>query len=161
MGYLADRDVNRGRQPEIDCLKAMCIVPMILLHTYENCAAEPEGIFHVLRVLETLTGAAAFMLCMGLGMRYSRHQSPKEYVQRGFELLTLGQLLNLLRDAIPCLIAWWCTGDSVLLANSLLVIQSDVLSFAGIAFLLLAVFSRLKVRGGTVFAVGLGMNVGH
>ena len=35
MGYFAKENVNKGRQPEIDCLKAFCIVCMILLHTYK------------------------------------------------------------------------------------------------------------------------------
>ena len=36
MEYFANGPVNRGRQPEIDCLKAFCIVFMILLHAYEE-----------------------------------------------------------------------------------------------------------------------------
>ena len=158
MGYLADREVNRGRQPEIDCLKAFCIVPMILLHTFETCAAEPGGFYHAVHLLEALTGAAAFMLCMGLGMRYSRHQTPQAYAHRGIGLLTGAQLLYLLRNAIPSLIAWWGTGNKVFIANALLIFETDIMTFAGLAFLLLALFSKLRLRGRTVFLASLGMN---
>ena len=41
---LADREVNRGRQPEIDGLKAFCVFFMILLHTFEECAEEPGAV---------------------------------------------------------------------------------------------------------------------
>ena len=62
MGFLTDKEVNRGRQPEIDCLKAFCIVPMILLHVFEECAEELGLAYDMLHVLEVLTGAAAFMM---------------------------------------------------------------------------------------------------
>lgn len=43
MGFFAKESVNKGRQPEIDCLKAFCIVCMILLHTCEDLAIQPSG----------------------------------------------------------------------------------------------------------------------
>ena len=111
MGYFAKENVNKGRQPEIDCLKAFCIVCMIFLHIYEDCAAEQTGlIYHFLDWACVFTGAACFMICMGVGMRYSRKQSPKDYVCRGIEIFTVGQFLNLLRNALPNLIAWWIKG---------------------------------------------------
>lgn len=84
MRYLADTDVNRGRQPEIDCLKAFCIFFMIFLHAFRG-----EGIF---------------------------------------------------------------------LSASLLIIQADIMTFAGLAFMLLALFKRLCVPDGVVVLIGVGMN---
>lgn len=159
MKYLSDKPVNLGRQPEIDCLKALCIVPMVLLHTFETCAQDRENVFYeLIHILESVTGAAAFMLCMGLGIRYSRHQSPRHLARRGFELLTVGQALYLLRNALPNLIAWWIKGEQVYIANALLVLETDILTFAGFAFLLLALLGRLRVRGGGVFVISLIMN---
>ncbi len=159
MGFLTDKEVNRGRQPEIDCLKAFCIVPMILLHVFEECAEELGLAYDMLHVLEVLTGAAAFMMCMGLGSRYSRKQTVQHFVERGVGLLTVGQLLYLLRDAIPDLIAWWATGEERFLSASLLVFETDILTFAGLAFLLLALLKRLKLSDGAILGLGLGMNV--
>ena len=105
MQYLADRAVNKGRQPEIDCLKAFCIFFMIFLHAFEELAEEATAVYHFITIVECLTGAGAFMLCMGIGTRYSRKQAPMDYLRRGFELLTVGQALNLARDAVPNLIA--------------------------------------------------------
>ena len=77
--YFSKEAVNCGRQPELDCRKALCIFLMVSVHAYENCAETPGGIFDAFRVGETLTGAATFMLCMGMGMRYSKTLSPKLY----------------------------------------------------------------------------------
>lgn len=159
MNYFAKERVNRGRQPELDWLKAFCIVCMIFLHIYEDCAAEQTGLFY--RFLDQaciFTGAACFMICMGVGMRYSRKQSPADYVYRGLEILTVGQLLNLARNALPNLIAWWIKGEQIYIANSLLVVQADILSFAGLAFLLMALLKKLKLSDGWILAVGFGMN---
>ena len=44
MGFLSKEQVNKGRQPEIDCLKAFCIFFMIYLHAFEELAENPSGI---------------------------------------------------------------------------------------------------------------------
>ena len=159
MSYFANERVNKGRQPELDWLKAFCIVCMIFLHIYEDCAIEQTGPFYwFLDWACVFTGAACFMICMGVGMRYSRKQSPADYVYRGIEIFTVGQLLNLLRNALPNLIAWWIKGEQFFIANSLLVIQADILSFAGIAFLLIALLKKLKVPDIGILAIGFVMN---
>lgn len=159
MSFFTKEKVNKGRQPELDWLKAFCIVCMIFLHIYEDCAAEPAGLFYeFLEYACIFTGAAGFMICMGVGMRYSRKQSPADYVYRGVEILTVGQLLNLLRNALPNLIAWWIKGEQIFIAQTLLVIQADILSFAGIAFLLMALLKKLKLSDGWILAIGFAMN---
>ena len=158
MSYLADREVNKGRQPEIDCLKAFCIFFMIFLHTFEECAEEVDGVYYIITLIECLTGAGAFMLCMGIGARYSRKPTPGDALKRGFELLTVGQALYLARDAVPNLIAWWCKGEEIFLSASLLVIQTDIMTFAGFAFILLALFRKLRVPDGVILWIGIAMN---
>ena len=158
MKYFAENEVNRGRQPEIDCLKAFCIFFMIFLHTFEECAEAPGGVYHFITLIECLTGAGAFMLCMGIGSRYSRKQAPGDYLKRGFELLTVGQALYLARDSVPSLIAWWIRGDRLFLSCSLLVIQADIMTFAGFAFMLLALFKKLKLSDIAILLIGIGMN---
>ena len=159
MRFFADQKVNKGRQPELDYLKALCIFLMIFLHIYEDCS-DYTGVLHqIVNIMCLLLGAAAFMICMGIGMRYSRHQEAKEYVLRGFELLTVGQFLNLLRNALPNLIAWWATGKQFFIANAMLVLQADILTFAGIAFMLIALFKKLKVPDVWILIIGFAMNI--
>jgi hypothetical protein len=160
MSYFASDKVNVGRQPEIDFLKAFCILCMIVLHIYEDCVSEPNGIlYELLEKICSFTGAATFMICMGIGMCYSRQQDSKSYLIRGLELLTVGQFLNLLRNAIPNLIAYWFTGKQIFIANSLLVIQADILTFAGFAFLFMSLLKKLNVSALGALITGFILNV--
>ena len=139
--YFADTKVNTGRQPELDVMKALCVFGMIMTHVFLDLG---ENVMPT--VVDDYSteffGASTFMMCMGIGMCYMRRQSPKNYVIRGFGLLTIGQFLNILRNAIPNLIAWWITGKQFFIANALLVIQADILTFAGLTFLLMALFKQ-------------------
>ena len=160
MKFFSEEKVNKGRQPELDWLKAVCILMMIMLHVYDDCANEPGGlIYSFFDYACTFLGAGAFMICMGVGMRYSRKQEPKDYVLRGIEILTVGQFLNLLRNALPNLIAWWATGKNLFIAQSLLVFQADILTFAGLAFMLIALLKSLKASDGCILAIGIAMNI--
>ena len=162
MKYFSKEEVNTGRQPELDFYKALCIIGMIFSHVFLDLVAyaeEPGAAASFQDYLVSLVGASGFMVCMGIGMRYSKHQGTAMYTMRGAVLLTVGQLLNLLRNAAPNLIAYWITGKQFFIANALLVIQADILTFAGLTFLLMALFKKFRLKGGTVFAAGLVMNV--
>ena len=75
MIYLADHEVNRGRQPEIDCLKAVYIFFMIFLYVFEECTEGTSGVCCIITIIECLTGAGAFMLCIGTEMYISQIQT--------------------------------------------------------------------------------------
>ena len=157
--FFTKEPVNTGRQSEIDLFKAICIIAMIGVHVFLDLGPyNPDGV-PVLDHITAIVGATAFMACMGIGMRYSRHQSAKFYVIRGIGLLTVGQMLNLLRNSLPNLIAWWITGKQVFIANSLLVLQADIMTFAGLAFFLMALFKKLRLSDGAILAAGFAMNV--
>ena len=144
MKYFSDEKVNTGRQPELDLMKALCIIGMIVIHVLLDLGSDvlPETLDDF---GTEFLGAANFMLCMGIGMRYSRNQSAKGYLLRGFALLTVSQFLNLLRNALPNLIAYWILKDQWFIANALLVIQADILSFAGLSLLFMALLKKLKI----------------
>ncbi len=158
MKYFSNDGVNLGRQTEVDCLRALTVFLMLIVHAYENCAESLDNvIFQAFHFMEALTGAATFMMCMGFGMRYSRSRSPKAYLRRGFELLTVGQLLNILRDSLPTLIAYWITGEQKYIAN-VLTVQTDILTFAGFALILMALLVRLRLSSAVILGIGFGMN---
>ena len=160
MGYFAKEKVNRGRQPEMDWLKAFCIVCMIMLHIFEDCTENASGLLNdTLEWICTFTGAATFMVCMGIGMRYSRNQDPKNYLLRGLELLTVSQFLNIMRGSLPNLIAYLIKGEQIFIANSLLVVQADVLTFAGLAFLMMALLKLIKVPDIGILILGVVLNI--
>ena len=156
--FFSTEKVNTGRQPELDLLKALCILGMIVMHVILDLeAGAPDG--DQGQMFTELFGAATFMISMGIGMRYTRHQSPASYLMRGFALLTIGQFLNILRNAAPNLIAYWITGKQVFIANVLLILQADILTFAGLAFLLMAVFKMCRLKGSVVLAAGVLLRV--
>ena len=160
MKYLENKRVNTGRQPEIDMAKGVGIISMILIHAFQECAPESEGILRTIpAVYNGLFGAGVFIVCTGIEMRYSRHQEPKDYAARGIALLTIAQLVNLLRNALPALAAFRLTGERVFIPLMLDVFNSDILSFFGLSFLLMALLKRLKLRDGTILAIGLAMNL--
>ena len=156
--FFSEEKVNTGRQPELDFLKALCVVGMIITHVLLDLGDKvmPTVIDDY---LTEFFGAATFMICMGIGMGYMRNQTPAGYMKRGFGLLTIGQFLNILRNCIPNLIAYWITGGQFFIANSLLILQSDILSFAGLAFFLMALFKKLKLKESVILALGVVLNL--
>ena len=156
--YFAKEKVNTGRQPELDLLKALCVVGMIFVHVFLDLGKDvmPTVIDDY---LTEFFGAATFMICMGIGMRYMHRQSPGTYVVRGFGLLTIGQFLNILRNALFNLIAWWATGKQFFIANAFLILQADILTFAGLSFMLMTLFKRLKLSDGAILGVSVGMSL--
>ena len=160
MKYLSDTKVNTGRQLEIDLLKALCIIGMIFNHTYEDLGYYNSGPIEVLNeYLVVVVGASGFMVSMGISMHYSRNQSAGAYAMRGLTILTAGQLLNLFRNVLLNMIFYLVTGEQWFIAQTFLVLQADILSFAGLSFLLIALFRRLKVPAFAVFLAGLGINM--
>ena len=156
--YFADKPVNTGRQSELDLLKALCVLGMIFVHVLLDLGKDvmPSVIDDY---LTEFFGAATFMICMGIGMCYMRRQTPSSYLIRGFGLLTIGQFLNIVRNALPNLIAWWITGKQFFIANSLLILQSDILTFAGLAFLLMALFKLCKFKNSVILGISVLMSL--
>ena len=168
MKFFSTEKVNTGRQPELDLLKAVCIVAMIFNHTLVDCAmsgGDPSNFgffdyigYFINEILVVLIGAVPFMMCMGIGMCYSKKQEPKHYAVRGLMLLTVAQLLNLFRNVLPNLIAYWVTDQQWFIAQTFLILQADILSFAGLSLFLMALLKKLRLPPGGIAAVGLALN---
>ena len=150
-------NANMGRQPEFDYYKAVLIFIMVLVHFYENYSR--DNISLLIEVIGFILSAGGFMLLMGIGMKYSRHQEPSNYISRGIILITKGQVVNFLRYALPNLIAWWKTGDKVFISRALLVLQSDILTFAGFSFLFLALMKKMKLSDNFILSISIIMNI--
>jgi hypothetical protein len=110
-------------------------------------------------VLAQTIGAQGFMICMGLGMIYSRHAEPKAYVQRGVNILIIDQLLNLIRYGLIFCVSYAISGDPLARAYSFLVFSSDILQFAGLFLILSGLIMHLKLKPGHVFGIAVIMNV--
>ena len=150
-------NVNMGHQPEFDYLKTIGVFDIALCHVYiffEFC-----NLFGLVKFLSLILTAGALMVLMGLGMKYSRHQELKYYFFRGFVLLTLAQYFNFLRDCLPNLIAWWITGKKNFISRAMLILRSDILTFAGLAHFLMGFMKKMKLSDKCIMIIGFIMNL--
>ena len=149
-------NINTGHQPEFDYVKGLVAFLIVITHIYLSYSY--GCLFIILIVLLSIITASTPMFMMGVGMKYSRHREPKYYISRGFVLLTLSQFLNLIRDSLPNVIAWFITGNKNFISRSLLVLQTDILTFAGITFLFFALLKKMKLSDNSILIIGIIMN---
>ena len=150
-------NVNMGHQSEFDYLKTFNILTMVSIHIYVNYSR--DFFFEIIDFLSFILGAGGFMMLMGIAMKYSRHQESSYYISRGILLLTQGQCVNLIRNALPSLIAWWTTGNKIFISRALLFLQTDIFIFAGISFFLLALLKKMKLSDRFIMNIGIIMNI--
>ena len=139
-GIFSNEKDNMGHQSEFDYFKAFLIFIMFPVHFYENFSR--DSISLTVEIIGFILGADGFMLLMGIGMKYSRHQELSNYISRGINLITKGQVSNLLRYALPNIIAWKTTGNKIFISRALVFLQPDILTFAGITFFFFALLKR-------------------
>jgi hypothetical protein len=148
---------NMGHQPEFDYFKALLVFMMVFVHFYENFSR--DSITLTVEIIGFILGADGFMLLMGIGMKYSRHQELSNYISRGINLITKGQISNLLRCALPNIIAWKTTGNKIFISRALVFLQPDILTFAGISFLFLALLKKIKLSDNFILCISIIMNI--
>ena len=149
-------DVNTGHQPEFDYIKTLGVLMIVVSHLYIEFSI--GYLLIILQDLGIIITAASLMFPMGVGMKYSRHHDIKSYAIRGITLLTLAQYFNLLRDCLPNLIAWWATGKDNFISRALLVMRGDILTFAGLSHLFIALMKKMKLSDVSILIIGIIMN---
>lgn len=124
---LQKEEVQTSRQYELDLLKALAVVSMIICHAVIMLAAHKPGheddmafIFADLYLGVYLAVAHAFMFAMGFGITYSKKNAPADLIKRGFSLYVLGFILNFFRYGIYALAYDLVTGKIVRLLYSLM-----------------------------------------
>ncbi|QCZ46839.1 heparan-alpha-glucosaminide N-acetyltransferase domain-containing protein [Levilactobacillus brevis] len=152
--------VNTGRQIEFDWAKTLAIVFMIMVHIYQyvttvNYHVLPTDVFR--NTIEFLGGplaAPVFMFAMGMGMIYSRKNTSHDFMTRGIKLLIAGYALNLVRETIPLLFMAGIgqgEGESILYSLG----NVDILHFAGMAFIAIAVMKRFNINEWKMLAISV------
>lgn len=162
---LSPTPVNTGRQFEVDIVKAVAIVTMVLIHLFEVMpfarAMYEAGGTAMLVILEFCGGplsAPLFMTAMGIGLAYARQQTPGALARRGLALIGQGYVLNVLRAGLPYLIAYDVTRDAALLPELVqTLIVLDILQFAGLAFLFFALMRRVGAGTGAMVLCTAGL----
>lgn len=148
-GIFTEDKINRGRQRELDVAKGLAVIFMVIVHTYEVYGESVEGTMfsQVVEFLGSPPAAPVFMFLLGVGVVYSRKNTPKILFVRGIKIFVLGYVLNFIRDFIPYMILGKMDNDLESIEeawNSLLGI--DILMFAGLTLMFFALVKKYKVK---------------
>ena len=117
-------------------------------------------------ILGATLSAPVFMFCMGVGFAYTRASDSLSYAKRGGGLLVKGIVLNLVRGGMFGLVLLLATQTDAMRENTrdafiFELFQIDILPFAGLAFLVMAVLKKAKFGWrGTLFAALVMLAIG-
>lgn len=146
---------------EVDAAKFFAIIFMICVHVYERFgsfdfdSAIPDTPYR--NIVEFLGGplaAPVFMFCMGIGMIFTRHSEPTDFIKRGLKLWIMGYALNFFRQTLLMMIADALGVDTGFsLIGGLL--NVDILPFAGMAFITIGIMKKLKVPTWGMFGIAV------
>jgi len=141
-----------SRRPELELLKALAIISMILCHPVirlgiHNPGYENEFLFFLGEEIfgKYLCVTHAFMFAMGFGMIFMRKSEPKDLMLRGVKIYLLGYALNFFRYGIYSLAEGVIAGEfrsDILEA----LFGMDILHFAGLALIITGFLKKLKFR---------------
>ena len=153
------------RRNELELLKALSIVAMILCHPVirlgiHRAGYEKEFLFFLGDVIlgDYLGVAHAFMFAMGVGVVCSRKNAPAELMRRGLRLYLLGYALNFCRYGVYALGEGLISGAfEPETAEALF--GPDILQFAGLALLFTGLLKYLKLREGHILILGAGLSL--
>ncbi len=153
--------VNTGRQVEVDLAKIMAIIFMVYCHVLWKFVGEDnfgpiELFFYV--VPSGPYSAPIFMFCMGMGMNYSRHNSVREVAKRGVNILIIGIVLSVIRTGIPGII-YVLKYERDVTDLILEIVQVDILQFAGLAFLGIALLRKLNCSHKQMLLIACASNI--
>lgn len=153
MSLFSKEKVNTGRQIEFDIAKAICIIGMVFVHTYEYFLSQEvmlEGFQNALvNVIQMLVGAPCFMICMGIGIAYTNKNSSDDLLKRGLKIFILAYVLNALREGLMYLFGGFAglyppERFPVLPIDALL--NNDIMTFAGSSLMLMGLLKRFKLN---------------
>lgn len=156
---------DHTRLIEADVAKTFAIIYMVVDHVYERMSVVdsvttlPDGALR--NIIEFAGGplaAPVFMFSMGIGMMYTRHNSPGDFMKRGFRLLIAAYILNLVRFTGP-LLALKAMGVDADYGYSVLdtFFLVDIFQLAGLSFLLMGLLKKAHMKPFWIMCLALLM----
>ena len=155
---LKDREVNVGRQRELDLVKGFLMIMIVFIHSFQTIAgveAAESNTHKILFVLFMPTGACLYLFTMGFGSAFTRYSQPEDMVKNGVKLLFYQGLSNLCYAAIMTIcfnirnsITGEAAGSRELYNANLYSMLTFVNIFfiAGMCYLVLAIYRKLNVK---------------
>ncbi|MGI6366434.1 MAG: acyltransferase family protein [Bacillota bacterium] len=151
--------VNKGRQVELDVVKGLAIVFMVLVHCLEEYTVWPlPGTLstYIIEFLGSPPAAPVFMFALGIGIVYSRKSDARSLLKRGIWLLALGYILSFFRDLLPHLVLYAKTQDSAYYSEGIqLFLGIDILQFAALTFIFFGIATALRFKPLSYFIAAL------
>lgn len=144
----------------MDIAKSIAIVFMVLVHLFEELLPYERqvGVWRgvIYSVLGSPFAAPIFMFCLGVGIVYTRSNQPKQLMKRGWSILVIGLVLNIMRFVIPMGTMWQITKDNYyfeyVYENFFSV---DILQFSGLVFFFFALVKRMKISNMYLAVIGI------
>ena len=144
--YISQNKPNRMRQPELDLSKFIAIILMIACHCGTYFFKEGTVAYAIFDLIGSEFAAPVFMVCMGVGVVFSKHNQPKLLINRGVKIFLFGYLLNLIRCTIPEFIIYFVDESKLQFGPVMPFFIVDILQFAGLALIIMGFFKKLKVE---------------
>lgn len=89
MFSLRDKEVNVGRQRELDLVKGFLMIMIVFIHSFQTLAgmeAATSNVYEIMFALFMPTGACLYLFTMGFGSVFTRHSEPGDMVKNGVKL---------------------------------------------------------------------------
>lgn len=152
------------RQPEVDLTKAFVTFFLATIHVFVECSTDDQLWTGLPYFFDSILGgpwaAPMFIFSMGIGLAFTTRNKPMDLFFRGVKILLVGLLLNVTRFLIPSLLGFMITKDQAFYIDKLpyRFFGNDLLQFAGLAMILMALLKYLKLTPWKIFGIGLLMN---
>ena len=147
---------------EIDLIKVLALILMPMSHIFDEFGNYynlmnniPQNYTEQLGIL-FMNIPTLFMICLGFGIVLSKNSTPEKLVKRGLFMFLAEAVLNLFRIILPHFTVSYYTGIPSYFKESFeLFFMSDILPFAGFAFLFFALVKKLNLSNKFVLIIGL------
>lgn len=142
----------RKRFHDLDFARAVPLLMLPYIHCYEQLEMAqvlPPGLVQSGRIFLILCilCPSIFMMALGMNLTFSSHTSEKELTRRGIRTIIYFFLLNLARTGAPAVVFGFLYKNYEELPDvPIYLVQSDILFFAGCAFLFFALMKHWKVQ---------------
>ena len=171
MFTLKGKEVNTGRQRELDLVKGFLMVMIVLVHSFQTIGSLEtvnSNVHQMLFALFMPTGACLYLFLMGFGSVYTSHSEPSDMVRTGVKLL-LYQVFSNVCYATTIVIGFYIRnhivgevpGSREAYRENLYAALTFVNIFfiSGMCYLVLALYRKCKVKtmGYIISAVVVGL----
>ena len=100
---LKEKEVNTGRQRELDLVKGFLMIMIVFIHSFQTiagAAAAESSVHKIMFALFMPTGACLYLFTMGFGSVFTRHSQPKDMVRNGIKLMIYQGIRNLCYEEV-------------------------------------------------------------